>query len=388
LNIPSIVYFERMIPCLKKTAIIAASAGIFLCIIFLARCNTASSKNIEDGNGLKRDPASAGSPTGVYTSLSAHGMFHYLISTNGKINSLRILKVTALSNGMIADGNAVNGKHVPEGSTILQLETTTILHKLERARLTKFNSEKEYESQLLGYENLLKARSISEAADIQQKLRISTGLSAAEQDIKEAQYELAKATVRAPFKGVLADVKVQAGQSVVSGNELFTIYDPFNLFLEVKILEADVTLIKRGMPADIAPISSPEQVYRADVYEINPFVDENGLVLVKLKVHYSPDQHTRLFPGMNCTAAIKVAVEKSVLIPKEAIVERSGRTIVFTLEEGEAKWNYVTVGRDNGKVVQVKSGLRPNMKVITSNNLQLTDNAPVQELKDSLQQSN
>lgn len=105
------------------------------------------------------------------------------------------------------------------------------------------------------------------------------------------------------------------------------------------------------------------------------------MVLVKLKIASarSPREGKMLFPGMNCTATIKLPFEKTLVVPKESVVMRSGKAVVFTLEDGKAKWNYVTTGRDNGKEVEIKEGLQPNQKVITTNNLQLAHDALVKE---------
>ena len=344
----------------------------------------------------------------VQTAVAKLDQFQYVIHSNGKIKSLHEQLISCESGGKLLLCKAQTGKLFSAGSTIVQLETTSLQYRLQKAKLTQFNSQKEYESQLLGYENLLKDKTKEESDDIRQKLKISTGLAGAEQEIKETNYELAKAVIKAPFTGVLADVKVQQGQQLKPGQELFRIYDPFNLLLEVKTLEADISLLKIGTPAEVSPISTPEISYKASVYEINPYVDETGMVMVRLEVSHSTSLRMSqksgtgnkrsvagqsnlreavglLFPGINCTATIKAPFAKTLVVPKEAVVMRSGKSVVFILEDGKAKWNYVTTGRDNGKEVEIIEGLKPGMKVINSNNLQLAHDAPVQEAKDSLQ---
>ena len=83
---------------------------------------------------------------------------------------------------------------------------------------------------------------------------------------------------------------------------------------------------------------------------------------------------------MNCTAVIKAPASRSLIVPKEAVVMRSGKAVVFTLQDGKAKWNYVAVGKDNGKEVEIKEGVTAGQKVITTNNLQLAHDAPVKEV--------
>lgn len=341
-----------------------------------------SSKAPEAKENETKPPSSSESITAVLTATAESKNFEYLIQSNGKIKSLKEQVITCESGGKLLVCNAQTGKNFLAGALILQLETTPIQYRIERAKLTQFNSQKEYESQLLGYESLLKDKTKEEGDAIRQKLKISTGLSGAVQDAKEANYELTKAILKAPFTGVLANVKVQPMQQLKPGEELYKIYDPYNLLLEIKILETDIAILKQGIAAEVSPVSNPAQLYKATVFEINPYVDENGMVTVKLKIispHSPAKKQPFLFPGMNCIVTIKVPLTKTLVVPKAAVVMRSGKAVVFTTEKGIAKWNYVITGRDNGKELEIKEGLAAGAKVIITNNLQLGHDAPVKE---------
>ena len=355
--------------------------GIAIC----TSCNANSEPNIsEEIDDLKPGKLSA---TLVKTDFSKEGPFEYRTITNGKIESLKDQTIVAETNGKILLSNARVGKYVFAGQLVIQVDTTAIAYKIERAKSNQFNTEKEYNSQLLGYETLLKNRSPLESETIRKKLRISTGLATAEQEIKEAYYDLIKTMIAAPFSGVIANVEVQQGQYVNIGDKLFQIYDPDSLLLEVKVLESDVHLIKKGMPADIYPISDPEVEYKAHVYEINPYIDEYGMSKVFLRIHgdtksREPKSPRTLFLGMNCSAIINVHYKNTLVVPKEAVVIRSGRSVVFTIEGNKAKWNYVSTGRDNGVQIEIKDGLKANQKVIISNNVQLEHDALIEEFVD------
>jgi RND family efflux transporter MFP subunit len=361
------------------------NTSLLLIILLFTAISCGSNSNAKE-NPDNQFPSSgniAVSETPVSTTTAAYREFEVLLESNGKIKSLREQLVNSENGGKLVKCNAQTGKFFGAGSPVAQFETTMIQFKLERARLNLFNNTKEYESQLLGYENLLKDKTAEQGEEIKRKLRISSGLSGTEQDIKEANYELSKSVIRAPFSGVLSDVKIQPGQLVKPGEELFRIYDPANLVLETRILESDISLLKKGTPAEIAPLSDPAGKYTASVYEINPYVDENGMVIVKLKVHQTQKAKgsgSLLFPGMNCTVIIRIPVSKSVLVPMEAVVARDGKNIVFTIENGKAKWNDVITGRGNGKEVEIREGLKGGEEVIISNNLQLSHDAPVKKI--------
>lgn len=355
---------------------------LFLTIIYItaASCSASNAETVE----TKETPVvKIISSTTVTTAPAEITAFEYLISSNGKIRSVREQLFVCEAPVRILQCPAQNNRQVSEGTVLARLDTIVASQKLERAEMARFNADKEYQSQLLGYENLLKGKTATEAASIKQKLRISTGLSIAEQEIKESRYELRKAIITAPFTGVLADVTIRQGQQMKTGESMFRLYDPHHFLLEVKVLEADVSLLKPGTTADVFPVSNPSVKYKAVLSEINPYVDENGMVQIRLSVTNPAgaklQQGDYFFPGMNCAAVIRIPFQRALLIPKEGLVMRNGKAVVFTMENGTAKWNYVTTGRDNGKKVEILDGLTAGMKVIISNNMQLAHDAPVKE---------
>jgi membrane fusion protein (multidrug efflux system) len=343
----------------------------------------------KENHGAELDTKGNFVPEGKETSTTVkikkvnYQTFHYLISTTGKIKSQKEYQFTAALSGTLIKCVVAPGLGVSAGSMVAQFDPVPSQNKIEKGNIARYNAEKEYESLLLGYENLLKGKTKEEEAAIKKKLYISSGLAQAGQDIQEAEYELTKTAVKAPFNGILANIKVQKGQIVTAGQELFSIYDPANLLLEVMIMESDIAFIQSKLQAEITPINNPGTTYNAHPVEINPYVDENGMVQVKFKILNPRPGKALLFPGMNCTITIRVPVNNALVVPKEAVVMRGDKPVVFTLEKGKAKWNYVTTGRDNGKELEIKEGIKQGDKVIVSNNMQLVHDAAVSETSDS-----
>jgi membrane fusion protein, multidrug efflux system len=319
----------------------------------------------------------ANEPTQVQTVMSRYQPFEYLVQSNGKVRPLKEQVWFAEQNRALKNFNGQNGTRYSAGQLIAQFETDDLAMKLQKARLDQYNTEKEYQSALLGYENLLKDKPAEEVEAIKKKLRISSGLAYAEQEIKQLEFELDRSAIRAPFNGVLAGVQVQSNTKPPAAQEMFRLYDPAELVVEISVLEADIYLLKPGLVAEVSPLADRSQVTRASLLRINPYVDENGMVTITLKLNANGQ---KFFPGMNCTATIKIPMSSSVIVPKEAIVMHDGRPVVFTVEQGLAKWHYVVTGRENGTWVEIKEGLKQNQKVIVTNNLQLAHDAQVREI--------
>ena len=74
-------------------------------------------------------------------------------------------------------------------------------------------------------------------------------------------------------------------------------------------------------------------VRQGSISEINPLVDANGMVKVKAAVN----GQGKLFSGMNVRVSVKRSLGEQLVIPKTAVVLRSGKQVVFTLKEGTGK---------------------------------------------------
>jgi len=303
--------------------------------------------------------------------------FDYLINASGKIEAAEQVKIIAERPGYLIELSVKEGDFVEKEKTIARLDQSESLISLEKAQIELKNAQVTYQSEILSFESIMNSGDADRITQIQEQLKAKSGLFSAEIAVKEAQMDLDKTVIKAPISGRVADLKTKRGTLVKSGDEMLEIINPSALELKVKVLESDINLISLGQKAEILPVGGGEGI-SGTVQSINPKVDENGLVQVSIRVNGAKG----LLPGMNARAIIRAPQNNSTVVPKQALVYRSGRPVVFTIEKEESKWNYVEVGKDNGKEVEILSGIEAGMTVITSNNLQLAHQAPVQIIKD------
>ncbi|GHB32966.1 efflux RND transporter periplasmic adaptor subunit [Mongoliitalea lutea] len=299
--------------------------------------------------------------------------FDYLINASGKVEASEQVMVVIERAGYLLELNAKEGDFVEKGKVLAKLDDTEAKLKLEKAKIALKNAQSTYQSDLLSFETILNSGDQQRITQIEEQLKAKSGLFTAEIDVKEAEMDLEKTIIKAPISGRIADLKIKRGSLVKSGDELMEIISSNRLELKVKVLESDISLISLGQKAEIYPVGSAEQL-TGSVQSINPKVDENGLVQVGILLTSS----SKLLPGMNARAIIRAPQNNSLVVPKQALVYRSQRAVVFTIDKNESKWNYVEVGKDNGQEVEILSGIEDGATVITTNNLQLAHQAPVQ----------
>jgi len=308
--------------------------------------------------------------TRVKTVVSRTAIFNNYVESTGKVKAYREQKVMSPSNGIISICNVSNNSTAKRGALLAQFDLAELQFNLRRAELEYFNAGIEFESSMLSWGGKL----ISDT--IQRKVEGESGLAQARLDLESAKHELSKGSIMAPFTGLISNVRIQAGAVVRAGDELFTIYSNDDLYVETRILETYISTIHANQRAEVSVLADPTKTYHGYVYEINPVVDEGGLITIRIRLRKGI---LGLLPGMNASILIKVPKAQTLAVPKDAIVIRNGRPVVFTFEDGLAKWNYVVLGLDNGNEVEIKEGLSATQKVIVTNNVQLAHGSPVIE---------
>src|SRR5690606_40666391 len=156
-------------------------------------------------------------------------------------------------------------------------------------------------------------------------------LDAAAARLKRAQLELARPRVEAPCRGRVASVKIGPGQWVRVGDERRTVVDADPIRIEVQVLEGDVRFLAVGRRAEVELTAFPGERVVGRIETINPLVDrQTRMAKVTVSV---PNPSGRILPGM--FARVMLEAERfpdRVLVPRSAILERDGRTMLFVLQ--------------------------------------------------------
>ena len=207
-----------------------------------------------------------------------------------------------------------------------------------------------------------------------------SGLSQARADEERARLNLERTVVRAPFDGIVSELRLTVGQLLGVGETVCTLVDNVALEAELGVLESDVGGLEIGRPA-LVIVPALDETLRVKVDVINPSIDPQSRTCRVLARVRNTDGH--LQPGMFVRAAIagKIYPDK-LLVPNEAILTRDGRPLVFKVENDQAKWVYVQLGLRNDRFAEVESVLQggpldEGTLVVVSDHLTLAHDAKV-----------
>ncbi len=203
------------------------------------------------------------------------------------------------------------------------------------------------------------------------------GLTQAEIDVKIAQMDLEKSQIRAPFGGIITDIKVSPKEIISAGRELFTLVDISQIKVQAKVLESEVGKMKVGREADLAFSAYPGKLFKGKVEAISPIVNPADKTCTVHILVENPQEEIK--PGMHAEVEIAADVYSDrLLVPQEAVLVRGGRKLVFVVEEGLAKWRYIEVGLENEDYAEVLDGVKEGETVIIEGHLTLAHDARVQ----------
>lgn len=343
---------------------------LFICSCTNGNSTDASSASEEDSKNTSTENLK----TAVKLDTAKRVPFSFLVNTTGKIVSPKNVLLKAQQQSNVLAVRAKRGQFVKAGQTLVQLDNKTLLIEKEKAELALEKAELEFDNTLIGYPGILsKGGAVKDS--LLAKLRLSSGIQEAEIRLKEVDIELSKCITVAPFSGVVYDIKAAKGQYVNVGDELLSMYQKSPVWLTVNVLQTEAVRLKRGVGVAVSLSALPAENEMSGIIDyINPKASESGMVEVGVLIN-NPLQEAWI--GMNAETQIKIPQGERLVVPKEAVVLRSGKEVVFTFVNGLAKWNYVKTGLDNGEVVEILEGLEENSPVITNNNLQLAHDAPV-----------
>lgn len=214
-------------------------------------------------------------------------------------------------------------------------------------------------------------------------LEVRSGLATARADAARLELDLEKTLLRAPFTGVFTGLTLSQGEQVQVGELLGRLVDSVNIEAEVGVLESDLAALEVGRPARVT-IPALGETLELTVDVISPEIVEESRtcrVLLRLK------SDGRIKPGMFVRAAIAGEIYPDrLLVPREAILTRDNRPMLFKVDKDRARWVYVKLGLRNDHVVEIErvtqgGPLDPGTLVVVDNHLTLTHDAKIKVKK-------
>ncbi len=201
------------------------------------------------------------------------------------------------------------------------------------------------------------------AMDTSPKIAQAT-LDNAKISVDTAQRNLAKATLTAPFDGIVSAVNFSTGDTAGSGTAA-SVVDLTSLQVKVTIAEVDMAKIKVGEPAQMTMDAVPGKNYNAQVVAISPVgTITQGVVNYPVVVSVT-NADSAVKPGMTANLAVEVDRRDNVLLLPTRAVRTQGNQKIVTVEyKGQTIQVPIGTGLSNDTMIEITSGLNEGDQVL------------------------
>lgn len=306
------------------------------------------------------------------------------VAAQGRAEAIREVRLIARVSGVVASVPVQENQTVRGNQLLVQIDTAEYALDVATTAAALLKAEADYQARVL-FDEELEDEEVRARRNI--RARAVTGLDQAEVEHRRAKMKLEHAAVRSPFRGLVADLEAVPGQFVREGDQLLTLVEVDPVKVEFQVLGTELDYLEAGRVANVTFTAFPDNPIEARIQTINPIVDPESRT-GRVTVHI-PNPEGRIRPGMYAEADLQARhFPDRILVPRAAVLERGDRrrSMLFVLEEGRAKWRYVTPGRENADFVELLDGdeswVAPGEIVLVNGHHYLTHDAAVELVDD------
>ena len=207
-----------------------------------------------------------------------------------------------------------------------------------------------------------------------------TELHGLEEEKKRIQAQIAKASITAPFNGMVGLREVSEGSYVSPNTRIASLVSSDPMKIDFSVPEKYAAAMTNGQQVKFF-VNGVDSPFVATVYAREPRIDEATRTL-QVRAQ-APNKDGKLLPGSFARVELGFKPSaNSVSVPAEAIVPVLKGQKVYVVKGGKATEQMVETGIRNEKMVEITSGLNAGDSVVVSGILQLKPGSPVMIMKE------
>lgn len=268
----------------------------------------------------------------------------------------------------------------------LELQTKN-LERMKKLYEEELISKQQYDGAVASYNSAVaQARVAEESLSLARQGASKEALEVAEAQVKQAmvgleiaESQLEKAKLLAPFSGYVTMLRISAGEMASPGMPIIGLADLSKVNAVGYVGQSLINALSVGQSVSVSVRTNGELEYiNGDIVVLSSMVDPQ-LKTYEFQIALANGSE-KLKGGMVGEAffVVRESSPENPVVPREAITEYSGEKLVYVVEDGRARAKSVTTGVDDGKSIEITSGLKPGDQVVVSGQHQLRDGSLVE----------
>ncbi|WP_143747291.1 efflux RND transporter periplasmic adaptor subunit [Marinibacterium profundimaris] len=270
--------------------------------------------------------------------------------------------------GRVTEVSFEAGDRVSTGDVLLRLDDAEARAALASAEATVSEASAAFERQ----QQLQERGSAAEAT--LQSARAALLRAEAERDM--AINTLQDRVLRAPFDGLVGLTDIALGQLIDSSDEITTLDDLSVVEVAFNVPERFIARLARGQSVSLTSPAYPDETFEATIGAIDTRVDQSTRsIALRATV---PNDDGRLTAGMFMRVSLVLDRRQAPAVPERALSVAGAMSYIHVVEGGTARRVAVSVGAQQGDMIEVSGELVEGTAVIVSNLHRVDDGMTVE----------
>jgi RND family efflux transporter MFP subunit len=295
-------------------------------------------------------------------------------SVDGVVEPIRQATLAAQVSGSIVRIGVKVGDRVRAGQELLRIDAhaaalvvQSSAAQVDAARANLAVAAKEFERQ----QQLLQKQYISQAALERSQAQFQSAqaqVQSLQAQTNVVQTQQGFYVISAPFSGIVSELPVTLGDMAMPGRPLVTLYDPSQLRVTAAVPHSAMPASLEGTQFELPTSTDSKGLTQARGLTVLPQVDAAThsaqiRFLLPATTGAMPGSFVRVWLPAARTAAASVG---HMFVPASAVLRRAELTAVYLVDaQGHPTLRQVRLGRSQGELVEVLSGLRAGERVAT-----------------------
>lgn len=338
-------------------------AGCTLSLLVLGACQP------KDGGDEKKEKAKPEAlELPVRTATIEAADFVDSVRVQGILVANESVKMTAEIPGRIEGLPFQEGQRVGRGQTLVRLGARAASAQVAQAKASADLAESQLRRQrALAQKNLATAQAVEMA-------KAQFDQAKATLDLMQANY--AKAVLRSPIDGVVANLHVSRGEVANPGAPLIEIVDIDKVKVVAQIPERDVALLEEGTEVQVFVDALGGEAFTGTIRRVGITANSTTRTFpIEIEID---NAKRRLRPGMLAyLSVVRRTFPDAVVAPRDAVLDDVDSKSVFVVENGKARRRQVELGSVRGARALVKAGLNVGDELIILGHNQVVDGQKV-----------
>ncbi len=265
-------------------------------------------------------------------------------------------------------------KIIPDMVNLNSAETRLNRAKIsfEDAKTDFDRQQKLFEKEVISYEEYRNAKVAYDSAR-EELTAAENNLELIKNGVTKKAQNTTNTLVRSTITGMVLDVPVKAGNSVIQSNTfndgttIATVANMNDMIFEGKVDETEVGKISTGMPIELEIGAIEKEKFQAVLEYISPKgIEENGAIQFEIKASVQLVDNRFIRAGYSANANIVLDRKDSVLVVPEGLLKfENDSSFVEVQSEVEQQFTkqYVQTGLSDGINIEIINGLSKDDKV-------------------------